>query len=407
MSQITWGSQQQQALDKIGSWWRDNSWGAIQDRCDLGPGLDAFVLDGYAGTGKTTLAKALPELLGCKVSYAAFTGKAASVLRSKGMKDAVTLHSLLFKPRERSEERERLEAELEAAPMEHRARIAEQLLELQDQVSFSSDPEEEPPEPGDLLVVDERSMVDEWLLERIARKFRRVLFLGDPFQLKPVKGMEAPLYANFTLTEVHRHAGPLLEAVTMLRNGEDPEDCQNEAFSWGHQPTLYRCDVILCHRNATRRSVNERQRDRQGHKLRPRAGEPMVVLKNAHGYDLWNGEVYRLARDSVLLDQITIGVELVTREGITYEAERARFQPQVMMPKTKADKLREDRRGFPLNSILQLDYGYSLTVHKSQGSEWPVVGLIHDYRGSRDVDWRRWLYTACTRARERVLVHAE
>lgn len=402
---MQWGSQQQQALDMIGDWWRDDHWQAIEDRIDLGPGLDAFVLDGYAGTGKTTLAKALPGLLNCTVNYAAYTGKAASVLRSKGMTQATTLHSLLFRPRERSEERERLEHELETAPVAHRMRIAEQLLELQDQVNFSSDPDEEPPEPGQLLVVDERSMVDEWLLKRIAERYRRVLFLGDPFQLKPVKGVEAPLFANFTLTEVHRHAGPLLQAVTRIRQGEDPAACVNEAFAWGSIPKIYDSDVILCYMNRTRRDLNQRQRVRQGHELRPRQGEPLVVLKNAHAYNMWNGEVYRLAKDAVLLDPITMGLEFEERPNMVLEAERARFQIEAMMPLDKATKLREERRGGPLRSILQLDFGYALTVHKSQGSEWPVVGLINDYRGERNVDYRRWLYTACTRAQKRVQVH--
>ena len=61
-----------------------------------------FVLNGYAGTGKTTIAKYLPELIGASdedsVLYTAFTGKAAMQLRKKGCPKATTLHKLLYMP---------------------------------------------------------------------------------------------------------------------------------------------------------------------------------------------------------------------------------------------------------------------------------------------------------------------
>lgn len=402
---MKWGSQQQQALDMIGEWWRNPDWSVEDGPMSI---VDAFTLDGYAGTGKTTIAKELPGILNTTVSYAAYTGKAAAVLRSKGMKDATTLHSLLFRPRERNEEREALERELESAPQVHRARIAERLLELQDTVDFTSG--EPPASIGQVLVVDERSMIDVWMLERIAERFRRVIFLGDPFQLKPVRGEEAPIFPNFELTEVHRHAGPLLEAVTRIRQGDSLWDVQNEVFQVreGSFPGMSEADVLLCHRNQTRKAANKRQRERGGHVGRPRAGEPMVILKNDHAKDLWNGEVWKMAEDAEILDDVTLGVRLEGRPH-QYEAERARFQPEAMQPLKKMQEIRAARKKIPIEDYtekapLQMDYGYSLTVHKSQGSEWPVVGLIHDYRGARDVDWRRWLYTACTRARERVMV---
>ena len=63
-----------------------------------------FRLFGYAGTGKTTLARHIADGVDGKVLYAAFTGKAASVMRSKGCTGASTIHSLIYKPRESGEE---------------------------------------------------------------------------------------------------------------------------------------------------------------------------------------------------------------------------------------------------------------------------------------------------------------
>jgi exodeoxyribonuclease V len=63
-----------------------------------------FRLFGYAGTGKTTLAKHLAEGIDGKVLFAAFTGKAACVMRSKGCNGATTIHSLIYKARDNGEE---------------------------------------------------------------------------------------------------------------------------------------------------------------------------------------------------------------------------------------------------------------------------------------------------------------
>src|SRR6266849_11219178 len=63
-----------------------------------------FRLFGYAGTGKTTLARHLAEGVDGKVLYAAFTGKAALVMRRKGCEGASTIHSLIYRPIERESE---------------------------------------------------------------------------------------------------------------------------------------------------------------------------------------------------------------------------------------------------------------------------------------------------------------
>src|SRR5438067_13530178 len=62
-----------------------------------------FRLFGYAGTGKTTLAKHIAEGIEGKVLFAAFTGKAACVMRAKGCYGASTIHRLIYKPQEQNE----------------------------------------------------------------------------------------------------------------------------------------------------------------------------------------------------------------------------------------------------------------------------------------------------------------
>ena len=80
--------QQDEALKAVARWLKEG-------RAPL------FRLFGYAGTGKTTLARHFAEHVDGEVLFAAFTGKAAQVLRSKGAHNAKTIHSLIYRPRGR------------------------------------------------------------------------------------------------------------------------------------------------------------------------------------------------------------------------------------------------------------------------------------------------------------------
>src|SRR6266851_7280838 len=59
-----------------------------------------FRLFGYAGTGKTTLARHIADGVDGEVKFAAFTGKAALVMRNKGCDNASTIHSLIYRAKE-------------------------------------------------------------------------------------------------------------------------------------------------------------------------------------------------------------------------------------------------------------------------------------------------------------------
>ena len=85
MSDMRWSPQQEDAIKSVQEWLRDKR------------GPQIFRLFGFAGTGKTTLAKELAGMAGGKVLFATFTGKASLVLRSKGCADASTIHSLIYK----------------------------------------------------------------------------------------------------------------------------------------------------------------------------------------------------------------------------------------------------------------------------------------------------------------------
>ncbi len=103
---MSWSPQQEDALKAVAAWLKRGE-------------PQIFRLFGYAGAGKTTLARQLAEDTEGEVAFAAFTGKAALVLRSKGCKGARTIHSLIYRPREaeaESEDRRRPSFSTRTAP---------------------------------------------------------------------------------------------------------------------------------------------------------------------------------------------------------------------------------------------------------------------------------------------------
>ena len=177
-----WSPEQARALDDASRWMKKRG------RSD-----QVFRLFGYAGTGKTTLARHLAEGVDGNVVFAAFTGKAALVMQSRGCENARTIHSLIYRPKE-------IESE---------------------EPSFVLNGDSEAANAR-LIVIDECSMVDEELGRDLLSFGRPVLVLGDPAQLPPVKGggyfTEAE--PDVMLSQVHRQAAGdpivrLMSAATM------------------------------------------------------------------------------------------------------------------------------------------------------------------------------------------------
>ena len=83
---MQWSGQQDSALKAVSRWHKNSK------------GPQIFRLFGYAGTGKTTIAKEIAAAVGGGVSFGAFTGKASLVLRKKGCYGASTIHSMIYKP---------------------------------------------------------------------------------------------------------------------------------------------------------------------------------------------------------------------------------------------------------------------------------------------------------------------
>ncbi|MEM6463825.1 MAG: ATP-dependent RecD-like DNA helicase, partial [Pseudomonadota bacterium] len=148
---MQFSNQQDQALKAVSAWLK-------QGKSPL------FRLFGYAGTGKTTLARHFAEHVDGDVQFAAFTGKAAQVLRSKGAANAKTIHSLIYRPRGEEAVEDEETGKTSISPM------------------FSLN-RQSPVAKASLVIVDECSMVDEELGSDLMGFGTPILVLGDPGQL--------------------------------------------------------------------------------------------------------------------------------------------------------------------------------------------------------------------------------
>lgn len=398
---MDWSNEQQVALDSVAAWLeRDQE--------------QVFRLFGYAGTGKTTLARVFAEQCGGRVLFGCFTGKAALVLRQKGCPGASTVHRMIYTPKDKSRARlleleeewqeKSVQQPLDQAGLDHLHYLIQEEKRTLRRPHFAVNPDSEAAE-ADLIVIDEVSMVGRQMGEDLLSFGRPVLVLGDPAQLPPVAdgGYFTADEPDVMLTQIHRQAAgsPVIELATRVRRGE-----VLPLGTWGESSVVERgsmaiaqaagYDQILVGRNKTRRAVNRRIREEiLGRKTHlPEPGDKLVCLRNDHEVGLLNGSQW-VVHESAVVDSDTVGLSISESgdkdaDTIMVDAHRAPF---------------EDREipFWDRGSAQEFDHGYALTTHKAQGSAWRRVLVVDESNCFRE-HARRWLYTAVTRASESVTV---
>ncbi len=404
---MRWSPEQQNAIEAVKHWYDESD-------------EQVFRLFGYAGTGKTTLAKHLAEQVEGTVLFATFTGKAAHVLMQKGCHGASTIHSLIYKPKDRSrkrlkelrEERDELASELRRENEGELPPHNQHLVKLDNEIARERDSLKRPAfalsqesilSSASLLIVDEVSMVDEQMGEDLLTFGCRVLVLGDPAQLPPVfgAGFFTKHKPNLTLTEIHRQAqgSPIIKLATSVRLGngiEHGEYGESAVIKWSDmdKETAIAADQIIVGTHKLRRSTNARIREIKGYDSPlPMKGDRLVCLRNDHDVGLLNGSIWIVNSIVDPDDDLTCVLDLMSEDGtknIVCDAHTAHFYGREM-------------DWWERKEAQEFDFGYALTCHKSQGSQWNNV-LIFDESGSFRESRNKWLYTAITRAAKRVVV---
>jgi exodeoxyribonuclease V len=363
---MSWSPQQDAALKAVRAWLRQRQ------------APQVFRLFGYAGTGKTTLAKELAEGLKGTVLYGAFTGKAALVLRRKGCTGASTIHSMIYQ----------VDDEQEGW-----------------QPSFKLN-QLSPVREASLVIIDECSMVDEELGKDLLSFGTPVLVLGDPAQLPPVRGAGFFTSAkpDVMLTEVHRQArdNPIIAMSMTIREGG-----RWERGTYGSSRVVARADIdapqilaadqVLVGLNKTRRSFNARIRELRGRDpALPEAGDRLVCLRNNKEKKLLNGGLWEVEEVKAADRQ---AVRMLARSDDHIEAEPTDIYVLRGFFDGREDDIPwDERRGTD-----EFTYGYALTCHKAQGSQWNDVVLFDESSSFPDCRAQH-LYTAVTRAAERITV---
>jgi exodeoxyribonuclease-5 len=377
----SWSDQQRAALDAVDAWLE----------CPEHP---YFYLAGFAGVGKTTLASEIAERAGGAL-FAAFTGKAASVLRKKGCDGASTIDSLLYLPQ--------LEISCTANPPCQAPSLcgtddAHCRFRRERHVGRTLNEKSEVAETN-LVIIDECSMVGAEMGNDLLSFGTPVLVLGDPGQLPPIKGTGffTSGEPDVMLTEIHRQAAgsPIIQLATFARKGQA---LPSRAF--GESEVLRRVtvldllnhDQVICGTHRMRHRLNAMIREKRGYfGDTPVVGEKLMCLKNFRRIGLYNGTMWRVVSAAKPRDGfVRLGIE---------EEDSHRYL-DVNAP---VDGFLLEAGGGNDLPGQPFTYGYVVTCHKSQGSQWGSVLVIDESKCFRE-DRCRWLYTAITRAAERVTV---
>ena len=419
-----------------------------------------YILRGYAGTGKTTLVKALVKtlpMIGMKYVLMAPTGRAAKVLSSYTGQNASTIHRRIYQARTFPD------GSIRITRAENKAKNA---LFIVDEASMI----------GEQREFGGSSLLDDLLSYVFSGENCRLLLIGDTAQLPPVESSESPALncdylksefpitaATYELTEVKRQAlesGILYNATDIrqllsqklyeyhlpifhLQGFDDIEKIEPEEFEEIlHNVFANTSDneaVIVCKSNKRANMFNQAIRGRilniEGEIA---TGDKLMVVKNNYFWAEGNGTISFIANGDmaelrkikhfedmygfrfadvelsftdypdapnieakILLDTLNSNSPSLTEE----ENKRlfSAIEEDYMDIPNRRERYKEMKKN-PWFNALQVKFAYALTCHKTQGGQWSTVFIDSslNLKETLEVEDLRWLYTALTRAQERV-----
>ncbi len=419
-----------------------------------------FVLNGYAGTGKTTIISALVAALKQmqrKCILLAPTGRAANVLARYSGQAAYTIHKRIY--------REKSRTDYDTSFSLNTNRESEAIF-IVDEASMLSNTRDEG------AIFGSGSLLDD--LVRYVRSGRmcRLIFVGDNAQLPPVgsefspaldKGelsyygdviyttmdevvrqkMESGILFNATMIrcmiENNIEEIPIFEMkfddVESIHGGEFTEKLQECYDKYGKDET-----IIITRSNKRANRYNEGvRRFSLGAEEEIESGDMLMVVKNNYYYTeriedcplsfMANGDIARLKKlrryedfygfhfaeatlsfpdynDEEIDCKILLDTLRSESPALTYDQGKQLFYevekdyPEI---KSKVKRYKEIRENPHFNAV-QIKFAYAVTCHKAQGGQWKAVFIDRCIFGDEPMtkDMLRWLYTAVTRASEKL-----
>lgn len=362
------------------------------------------VISGYAGSGKSTLVRFIIEALNLKesdVCYATYTGKAAEVLRKKGNKNSMTLHKMLYN-------------------FEKDGNLYIRTLKKDINYKF--------------IVVDECSMVPNEIIKDLASLNIFILFLGDPFQIPPINPSEENHLLDkphIFLDEIMRQAkeSEIIRVSMDIREGRplkrfvgkevqvlEAKELNTGMLTWA--------DQVLCATNKKRCEINDATRRILGRNEVPQNGDKVVCLRNEwdiinnYGDPLVNGTIgyldntynsyvnlpywieggrsIKITKANLVMDDKSYykGLQMDTKMILTGDKCMSEETESILLKNHKTKYIHP----------LEFTYGYAITSHKAQGSQWDKVLVIEEYFPFERVEHARHLYTGLTRAIKKCVI---
>lgn len=363
-----------------------------------------MVLTGGPGTGKTTVIKAVISVfdrLDIDIALAAPTGRAAKRMSEATSREAKTIHRLLE-------------------------------MEFADDISPRFRRDENNMLDEHVIIIDEASMVDILLIASLLKAVKpgaRLILIGDSDQLPSVGAgnvlhdiIKSSRFNTICLKEIFRQASSSLIVTNAhaINTGEYPElDKKDADFFFIYRENdndIARTVTDLC-KNRLPKTYGEKirsnlqvitpsrkggagtavlnrmlqealnpaspkKRERKAHDAIFREGDKVMQIKNNYNITWVKEDI-----DGIGVFNGDIGI--ITQINYEDETVQVNFDERMAV--------------YEFNMLDELEHAYAITVHKSQGSEYPVV-IIPMYDFAPQLMTRNLLYTAVTRAQEMVIM---